>query len=153
HLAEALILTEEKCLAAAVVEMREHDRPADGHAELVAREWRNAARIEIVFVIEEIASVEGGVADKFKGTAMNLVGAGLGDDVGEASRAVADFGGHHAAAGLHFLDRVDVEIGKSRAAQLGIGSIRAIEREDRGYAALPVHGELLREVCGAVGVG
>ena len=103
-------------------------------------------------MIEEISGIESGVADEFEGAAMDLVGAGFCDDVGEAGRAVADLSRHYAAAGLHFLNGVDVEIGKGGAAEFGIGGVRAVHCKNRGDAALAIYGELLREIGGAVGV-
>ena len=133
--------------------MREHDRAADSDAKFVAGEGRNSPLVEIAFVIEEISGVERGVADEFEGAAVDLVGAGFRDDVGEAGRAMADLRGHHAAAGLHFLNGIDVEVRECRAAEFGIGGVRAVHCENRGNATLAVDCELLREICGAVGIG
>ena len=105
------------------------------------------------FVIEIIARIEGGIADEFEEAAVHLVGAGLGDDIGEAGGAVTDLRRHHSGTGLHFLNGVHVEIGKSRAAQLRIGGVEPVEGEDGGSAALSIHRELRGKVGGAVGVG
>jgi hypothetical protein len=43
------------------------------------------AVVEIAFVVEEISCIEGSVADEFESAAVDLVRAGLGDDVGEAA--------------------------------------------------------------------
>ena len=84
---------------------------------------------------------------------MNRVNPRLRDHVGETCCPVPDLGRHHTGIGLHFLNCIDVEIGKRRAAHLGIGGVEAIRGENRGHAALPVHRKLLREICSAVGVG
>src|SRR5262249_49731581 len=118
-LPEALILAEEESCAAAVVDRGDYNRATDGDAKLVTCERRNSALVEIAFVVEEIAGVESGVADEFEGAAMNPVGARLCDDIGEAGGAVADFRGHYAAAGLHFLNRIDVVVGEGGAPEFG----------------------------------
>ena len=45
HLAETLVLPEEKRAIAALVNSRQRDRPAQGEAEFIAPEGRNAAGI------------------------------------------------------------------------------------------------------------
>jgi len=120
--------------------------------EFIAGEGRNSPLVEIAFVVEEISCVEGSVADEFESAAVDLVRAGLGDDVGEAGCAVADLRGHYSAAGLHLLNRIDVEVGEGRTAEFGIGGIRAVDCENRGDATLAVYRELLREIGSAVGI-
>ena len=104
-------------------------------------------------IVEVIPRIEGGVADKLKHTAMHSVRAGAGDDIGVTGGAVANLGRHHAGAGLHFLDGVDIEVGKSRAAHFRVGGVGSVECEDGRATALAVHGKLLRKIRGAVGVG
>src|SRR6267378_5349057 len=60
--------------------------------------------------------------------------------------------GHDSGIGLHFLDGVDVKVGKGSAAEFGVGRVRSVDGEDSGGAALAVDGKLLREIGGAVGV-
>ena len=64
-----------------------------------------------------------------------------------------DFRRHHSGAGLHSLNRIDIEIGKRRAALFRIARVCAIRGENGGYAALPVDRKLLGEIGGAIGVG
>jgi len=94
NLTEALIFAEEKSLVASVINMRDRDGTANGDAKLVAREGRDAAGIHRGSVVEKIARVERGVAQKFERAAMNKIGAGFCDNVGEARRAVADLRGY-----------------------------------------------------------
>jgi len=103
-------------------------------------------------VVKEISRVEGGIADKFEQAAVDLIAAGPRDHVRESRGAVTRVRGHDAGIGLHFLDGVDVEVGKSSAAEFGVGSVRSVDGEDSGGAALAVDGKLLREIGGAVGV-
>ena len=152
NLPEALILAEIICFAAAVVDLWQHHRAAVGHAEFVARKWRNAPRVQVVAVIKKITRIERRVAHEFECAAVHLLRAGFGNHVVEAGGSVPDLRRHHAGAGLHFLNRVHVEIGKRGAAQLRVRGVRAVDGEDRSDAALPVHRELLSEICRAVGV-
>ena len=69
--------------------MRKTDGAADGASEFVADEGRNAAMVEADFV-EVVAGVERGVAEEFEHAAVQVVGAGAGDDVGVSGGAVAD---------------------------------------------------------------
>jgi hypothetical protein len=82
-----------------------------------------------------------------------IFGAGFGDDVGKAGGPFAEFRRHDTGAGLHFLDGIHVEVGKSSAAEFGIAGTGAISGEDSSDAALAVDGKLLGEVGGTVGVG
>ena len=132
HLAKALVLAEIESAVAAVVNFGKHHRAAVGKSEFVAHKWRNAALVSNALVIEIIARVEGGIAGEFEEAAVHLVGAGLGDHVGEAGGAVPDLRRHHAGTGLHFLDGVHVEIGKCGAAHLRIGGVESIDGEDGG---------------------
>src|SRR6266849_2689439 len=152
NLPEALILREIKCLATAIVNSRKDDRAAVGDAEFIAGKRRETARAQIALVVEVISRVEGCIADKFEKAAMDLIAAGLGNHVRESGGAVTRVRRHDAGAGLHFLDSVDVEIGKGGAAELGVGGVRSIDGEDSGATTLTVDGELLREIGGAVGV-
>jgi len=102
-------------------------------------------------IVEVIPRIEGGVADKLKHTAMHSVRAGAGDDIGCNWRPPWPISaGHHAGAGLHFLDGVDIEVGKSRAAHFRVGGVGSVECEDGRATALAVHGKLLRKIRGAV---
>src|SRR4029077_966180 len=97
-------------------------------------------------LVEIVAGVERGVAEELEHAAVQVVGAGAGDDVGVARSAVADFGLHDAGTGLDFLDSVDVEVGKGGAAHLRVGGVDAVHGKDGGGTPLAVHGELLGEV-------
>ena len=66
---------------------------------------------------------------------------------------MADFRRYHARKRLDSLHRVDVEVGKGGAAQLRVGGIDAVHGKHGGGAPLAIHGELLGEICRAVGVG
>src|SRR5271165_2421467 len=153
NLAETLILSEEKSAVPAVINVWKDNGATNGEPKFIARKRRDAARILDAGVIEEIAGVESGVADKFKHTAVELICAGFGDYVAEACGAMADFRGHDARTCLHFLNSVHVEIGKGCAAEFRVGGIRVVHGEDGGDAALSVDGELLSEIGRAVGVG
>ncbi len=54
---------------------------------------------------------------------------------------------------MHFLNGIDVEIGKCRAAHFRVGGIDAVHGKDRSRAALAVDRELLGKIRRAVGVG
>ena len=153
HLAESLILGEEEGAVAAVVEMRDLDGAAEGDAKLVADEGRDAARAGRRGVVEEVARVERGIAQKLERGAVHRVGARLGEDVGEAGRATPDFGGHPPRAGADLLDRIHVEVGESRSTHFGIGAVGAVHGEHGRGAALPVDRELSGKIGRAVGVG
>jgi len=84
---------------------------------------------------------------------MHQLAARLGDHVGETCRAVPDFRGQHARTRLHFLNGIDVEIGKRGAAQFRIAGVGCVHGKDRGHAALAIHGELLGKIGRAVRVG
>ena len=75
HLAKALVLAEIESAVAAVVDSRQHHRAAVGKAEFIAHEGRNAALVGDALVVEIVAGIEGGIAGKFKKTAVHLVGA------------------------------------------------------------------------------
>ena len=153
HLAEALVLAEIESAVAAVIEVGKHDRAAVGEAEFVADKGRDAAFVGDALVIKKIGGIKGGVAGKFKETAMDLVSAGLGDHVGETGRAVSDLRRYHSRTRLHFLDGVHVEVGEGGASDFRIGGVESIQGEYGGGAALAIDGKLLGEVGGAVGVG
>ena len=152
-LAKPLILAEVEGPARSVVDVRQNDGATVGKAELVTAKRRNAPWGFRRCVIEEVARVEGGVADKFEDGTMKTALARASDDVGESRGAAPDLGGHPAGAGLDLFHRVDIEVGEGCAAHLRVAGIRAIRGEDRFHAALAVDSELLREVGGAVGVG
>ena len=152
-LAEALVLGEIEGALAAVVGVGNEYRAAVGESELVAAEGRNAAGIDGRGVVEVVAGVEGGVADKLEDRSVESAGAGAGDDIGEPSSAAADFGGHPAGAGCDGFDGIHVEVGEGGAAHLRIGDVGAVHCKGSLDATLAVDGELLGEVGGAVGVG
>src|SRR5260370_27616415 len=54
ELAEALILREIKCLAAAIVDARKEDRSAVGHAELIACKRRENPNVQIPLLVKAI---------------------------------------------------------------------------------------------------
>ena len=152
-LAESLVLAEEKgVVMAAAVDSGKHDRPADRPAKLVADECRNAAVVR-ADVVEVVACVERCIAEEFKHAAVNCVRAGPRDHVGVTGRAVPDLGQHDAGTGLHFLNGVDVEVGKSGAAHFRVGSVGAVHRKDGRRAPLAVDRKLLCKICRPVGVG
>src|SRR6266403_741396 len=152
NLPEALILREIKCFAAAIVNSRKHDRAAVGDAEFIAGKRRETTSAQIALVVEIISRIEGRIADKFEKAAVDLIAAGFGNHVRESGGAVTRVRRHDAGAGLHFLDSVDVEIGKGSAAELGVGGVCSIDGKDGGGTTLAINGELLREIGGAVGV-
>ena len=76
--------------------MREEDGAAVGEAEFVPLERRDTSRICGRGVVKVVASVEGGVAQEFEDGAVHAVGAGAGEDVGEAGGSPADLRGHDA---------------------------------------------------------
>ncbi len=84
---------------------------------------------------------------------MHLVGPGLGDDVGEARGSVPHLCRDHSRTGLHFLDGVHIEIGKSGAAHFRIGGVEPVQGKHGSGAALSIDRELLGEIGGAIGVG
>src|SRR5271157_2994511 len=97
-LPETLILSEVKSAVPTVVDAGDYHRPAAGNAKLVAREWREAPRINGAGVIKIIARVERRIAHKFKSASMDLTGAGFGDHVVEPRSPVSDLCRHHARA-------------------------------------------------------
>ena len=75
NLPESLIFREIKCLAPAIVNMRNEDRTAVGDSEFIARERRKAPRVQIVLVVKEISRVECRIAHKLKQTSVHLIAA------------------------------------------------------------------------------
>src|SRR5260370_23930729 len=73
NLPKALILREIKCLAAAIVNMRNEDRAAVGHPEFIARKRRKTPRVQVALVVKEISRVERRIAHKLdrKSTRLN----------------------------------------------------------------------------------
>ena len=153
HLAEALVLREVEGALAAVVSVGYEDRAAVGESELVAAEGRNPARIGRGGVVKVVAGVKGGVADKLEDRSVEAAGAGAGVDIGKSRSSAADLGRHPAGAGIDAFDRVHVEVGKGGPAHLRVADVRAVHGKGRLNAALPVDGELLREIGCAVGIG
>src|SRR6266404_8514215 len=152
NLSEALILREIKCLTTSIVNSWKDDGAAVGETEFIAGKRRETASAQIALVVKVISCVERRIADKFEKAAMDLIATGLRNHVRESSGAVTRVSRHYSGAGLHFLDSVDVEVGKGSAAELGVGGVRSIDGEDSGGATLAIDGELLREIGGAVGV-
>src|SRR5438132_2654655 len=73
NLPEPLVLREVKCLAAAIVNMRNEHRPAVGYAKFVSRKRREAPRVHVAFVIEKISRVERSIAHKLEQASMHLI--------------------------------------------------------------------------------
>ena len=103
-------------------------------------------------MIEKIPRIKRRIAHKFKRAAMHEIRALFGHHVGVTGGSLADLRRHHAGTGLHFMDRVHVEIGKRGPAQFGVRGGGSVHREHGRDAALPVGGKLLREVRRAIGV-
>src|SRR5882762_5629257 len=61
HLPESLTLHNIERAVSAVIQMRQHDRPAIRKSELISTEWRNSARLRNRWVIEIIPRIESGV--------------------------------------------------------------------------------------------
>src|SRR5208337_3041496 len=120
HLAETLILPEEKGAIPALVNSRQRDRPTQREAEFIAPEGGDAAGVGQGALIEEIARIEGRVAHEFKNRAVKQIRPCLGYDVGEAGSTVANFRRHHPRKRLDFLHRVHVEVGKGGATQFRV---------------------------------
>src|ERR1700683_3279447 len=95
-------------------------------------------RIDSAAVIEEVARVKGRVAHEFEGAAVHEVVSGFRDDVGESGGSMTDVGRHNAGAGLHFLNRIDVEVRKCSAAEFRVGRIDSIRRKNGSDTALAV---------------
>src|SRR6266436_532161 len=152
NLPEALILREIKCLTTSIVNSWKDNGATVGETEFIAGKRRETASAQIALVVKVISCVERRIADKFEKAAMDLIAAGLRNHVRESSGAVTRVSRHYSGAGLHFLDSVDVEVGKGSAAELGVGGVRSIDGEDGGGATLAIDGELLREIGRAVGV-
>src|SRR6202795_4703974 len=53
HLLESLILHKIERAVSAVIQMRQHDRPAIRKSELISTEWRNSARLRNRWGIEK----------------------------------------------------------------------------------------------------
>src|SRR6202012_3438978 len=123
HLAEPLIFHEIERLAAAVVKFRQNDRTAVRNAELVAGERRNTARVDCAAVVEKVASVKRRVAHEFECASVNEIVTRFGNDIRKSGGSVADVSRHHSRTGLNFLDRIDVEVRKCRAAGFRVGRI------------------------------
>src|SRR6202163_3804958 len=66
HLPESLILHKIERAVSAVIQMRQHDRPAIRKSELISTEWRNSARLRNRWVIEIIPRIEGRVPQKLE---------------------------------------------------------------------------------------
>ena len=75
HLAKALVLAKIKSSVAAIVDFRKHHWAAVGETEFIAHEGRDAALVGDTLVVKIVAGIEGGIAGKFKKTAVHLVGA------------------------------------------------------------------------------
>src|SRR5207244_10838488 len=64
---------------------------------------------------DRVVRIQAPVAKEFKGRAVEIVGAGLGDHVDHSSAGVAKFGGIGIGIDLEFLDRVFAELVRSAA--------------------------------------
>ena len=91
---------EPESLILAVIDFRDDERAAEGAAPFVLFGWSADGG-------EEAASVELFVAEKFKGGAVELVGAGLHGEAGDAAHGVGVFGGVVVGDEFEFADGVD----------------------------------------------
>ena len=137
---------------AAVIDVWKHERAAIGKAKFIADKRRDPAPLRNAFVVKVISRVESGIADKFEKTAVHLVIPGFRHDIGVARRPMADLRRHHSRTRLHFLNGVNIEIGKRRAAHLRIGGVKPIDGKHGRRAALSIDRKLLSEIRGPVGV-
>ena len=100
--AEAGVVEEEEGLVLTVVELRNDDRAADGHAELVLPEHGLA----LVGRGKDVAGIEDVIAVELEDVAMEIVRAGLRGD-GDHAGAAAELGGEDAGEGLELAHRFD----------------------------------------------
>ena len=117
------------------------DRTAEVSAELVEviRRFPEAFNL-----IDGVVGVQALVAKEFKGGAVEIVSAGLGDDVNYCSSGMAEFGGIRVGIHLEFLDRVFAELVGSPArssaayglAEESVVVVRTIDDEGIESAAL-----------------
>src|SRR6185437_628375 len=112
NLAEALVLHEIKSALAAIIDIRNKNRPAIGETKLIAPERRNSSRVGGRRMIEVIARVEGGIADKLEDRSVKSVGARAGNNISETRSAAADLCRHPSRTGLQLLHRIHIEIRK-----------------------------------------
>src|SRR5947209_5179760 len=117
--------------------MREHERPAVSETKFIADERWDAPPVQ-PHVIEIVARIEGRVTHKLENAAVHIPCARTRNHIGVTGRPVPNLGWHHSGTRLHFLDAIDVEIGKRRAAHFWIGGISAINIENRGGSTLSV---------------
>src|SRR5437660_8955703 len=117
------------------------DRATDISSELVEVIWRFAKAFNFV---DGVVGIQAPVAKEFKGRAVEIVGAGLGDDVDHGTARAAECGGIGVGIDLEFLHRVFAELvgsaARSRAAdglsEEGVVVVRAINNEGIESAAL-----------------
>src|SRR5207249_5708534 len=118
------------------------DGATDISAELIEVIRRLRATVNF---IDRVVGIEAPVAKEFKGRAVEIVGAGLGDHVDHSSAGVAKFGGISIGIDLEFLDRVFAELVRSAArasaadglAEEGVVVVRAVNDQGIYSAALP----------------
>ena len=112
------------------------DRPARGDAELVAREVRLAADVEIVLRIERVVAME------LVGAAAQRVAARLGDDVDLPAAHAAELGAVGVGLDAELLDGFGAERRAGGAARGAVGHVveqGAVEQVHVGARVLPVH--------------
>ncbi len=132
---EALVVAEEERLVLL-------QRTADAAAELILieRRLRPGGR-------EEVAGVEPIVPVELETRSVEVVRPGLGDDVDDATRGAADFGGVHVGLDFHLRDRVDRRLDDHGAdvALVVVDAVqqlvvlvvhRAVDRDRRRLAAI-----------------
>src|SRR4051812_256523 len=87
----------------AVVELREHHGSTERPAELIqAERWEGCT-----FRAKEISRIHCRVAKKFKQTAMQVVAAGLANDIDHGARVAPDVGAIEVRLNLELADRFD----------------------------------------------
>ncbi len=87
-----------------MIELGEFDWTADTEAELIAFE---VGERSAVLVSEKRIGVKVGVAEEFVEASVELVGAGLIDEVDDAAAAASEFGGVGIGLDLELLDGID----------------------------------------------
>jgi hypothetical protein len=120
------------------------ERTAEGATELIALERRDGRAIEVV------AGIERTVAKEFKGGAMKLVAAALGDDEDLCAGALAVFGGVRVAQHIELADGIDPEQFLTGSARLhivfsGAGELHTVEEEEILLRAIAGDGEVVAD--------
>ena len=139
-LRRALVGEEKETFVTAVVDFWNENRPAQGGTKLVAFQAIVAAdvRARRDGRIEEIACVDGFVANELEGAAMDTVGAGLGDGVDQTARLAAEFGGKVVGLDAEFLQGIGVG---HRVGSVGVVVVvlRAVEDVVGAVGAVAIH--------------